>query len=88
MDVPDVCCLMLAIDAAHYVFNFMTHAHQDAAAWPRVAEHMRQRILYTIAKSPKLCSIVKDRVSLNPEWGSDPQNVPGSVFEGGQETTG
>ena len=87
MDVPDVCCLFLAVDAAHYVYNFMTHAHPDAATWPKVAEHMRQRILYTIAKSPKLCGIVKERVNINPEWGTDPQNVPGLVIERGPEAT-
>ena len=59
MDKIDACCLMLAIDAAHYVYNFISHTHAAPENWPRVPLHILERVAYTIVKSPQRKTIVR-----------------------------
>jgi len=72
MSRVDVCCLMLAIDALHYVYNFIGHSQVEVNNWPRIPIHIRQRVLFTLSKSPNLKKAVSQRVNLDPVWGNDP----------------
>ena len=84
MDRVDACCLMLAIDAAHYVYNFIAHAQTESTNLLRIPLRIRERIMYTIAKSPNLKKMVARRVLLDPDWGVDPCSVEDRSIGGSQ----